>query len=111
MNIAFWSNVAGKSATSGNMLAVSTMTSLLYSLKVVLMQVDYCSKSIESVLEGKHDEMVINDNFAYYNQKGMDDRYQRLEKAISYLESYLDVLQRCEILPKDEKQQYEGYLE
>lgn len=79
MNIAFWSNVAGKSATSGNMLAVSTMTSLLYSLKVVLMQVDYCSKSIESVLEGKHDEMVINDNFAYYNQKGMDDLFDKIK--------------------------------
>ncbi len=79
MNIAFWSNVAGKSATSGNMLAVSTMTSLLYSLKVVLLQLDYCSKSIDSVLEGKKDDMVINDNFSYYNKKGIDDLFDKMK--------------------------------
>ncbi len=79
MNIAFWSSVAGKSATSGNMLAVSTMTSLLYSLKVVLLQLDYNSKSIDSVLEGKKDDMVINDTFSYYNQKGVDDLFDKIK--------------------------------
>ncbi len=79
MNIAFWSSVSGKSATSGNMLAVSTMTSLLYSLKVVLMQLDYCSKSIDSVLEGRKSSNIINDSFAYYSQKGMDDLIEKIK--------------------------------
>lgn len=79
MNVAFWSNVAGKSATSSNMLAVSTMTSLLYSLKVVLLQLDYCSKSIDSVLEGKDEGLVVNDNFSYYNQKGVDDLLDKIK--------------------------------
>lgn len=41
----------------------------------------------------------------------MEERLQRLEKAVSYLESFLDVLKRCEILTKEEEKQYEGYLE
>ena len=83
MNIAFWSNVAGKSATSSNMLAVGTMTSLLYSLKVVLLQFDYCSKSIDSVLEGKRDGLILNDTFSYYNQKGIDDLFDKVKKIYS----------------------------
>ncbi len=79
MNIAFWSSVSGKSATSGNMLAVSTMTSLLYSLKVVLLQFDYCSKSIDSVLEGKKDDIILNDTFSYYNQRGIDDLFDKIK--------------------------------
>lgn len=44
-------------------------------------------------------------------QKGMKDRLQRLERAVSYIESFLDVLRRCEILEKDDEKQYELYLE
>ena len=44
-------------------------------------------------------------------QKGMKDRLQRLERATSYIESFLDVLRRCEILEKDDEKQYELYLE
>ena len=41
----------------------------------------------------------------------MDDRLSRLEKATSYLESFLDVLKRMEILQKDETAEYERYME
>lgn len=44
-------------------------------------------------------------------QKGMKDRLQRLERATSYIESFLDVLKRCEILEKEDEKQYEYYLE
>ena len=44
-------------------------------------------------------------------QKGMKDRLQRLERATSYIESFLDVLRRCEILEKADEKQYEYYLE
>ncbi len=90
MNIAFWSSVSGKSATSGNMLAVSTMTSLLYSLKVVLLQLDYCSKSIDSVLEGKRDELMVNDNFSYYGNKGIDDIFDKIRLEKMQLEDVED---------------------
>ena len=43
-------------------------------------------------------------------QKGMEDRLTRLERAVSYLESFLDVLKRCEILDKDTELQYDAYL-
>lgn len=92
MNIAFWSSVSGKSATTGNMLAVSTMTSLLYSLKVVLVQLDYCSKSIDSVLEGKRDDLVLNDTFSYYNHKGIDDLIGKLKLDALKKEDVLDNL-------------------
>ena len=41
----------------------------------------------------------------------MEDRLSRLEMASSYLESFLDVLKRCEILDKDSEAQYDAYLE
>ena len=44
-------------------------------------------------------------------QKGMEDRLTRLERAVSYLESFLDVLKRCEILDKDTELQYDAYLQ
>ena len=55
--------------------------------------------------------MIIGYYLGFVYQKGMEDRLQRLEKATSYLESFLDALRRCEVLAKDEEQQYEGYLE
>lgn len=44
-------------------------------------------------------------------QKGMEDRLARLERAVSYLESFLDVMKRCEILDKDTELQYDAYLQ
>ncbi|KAK8804621.1 hypothetical protein WA538_004236 [Blastocystis sp. DL] len=41
----------------------------------------------------------------------MEDRLTRLERAVSYLESFLDVLKRCEILDKDTELQYDAYLQ
>lgn len=77
MNIAFWSNVAGKGATSGNMLAVSTMASVLYSLKTVLVQTDRMSKPLDEVFEGKRSENMVNEEFQFYNKKGMDELIER----------------------------------
>lgn len=77
MNIAFWSNVAGRSATSGNMLAVSTMASVLYSLKTVLVQTDRMSKPIDEVFEGRKTDNMVNEEFHFYNRKGMDELKER----------------------------------
>ncbi len=72
MNIVFWSECQGRCATSGNMLAVSVMSSLLYSLKSVVMQFDYISKPIDDVFEGKRQTNLIMEEYAYYNRKGID---------------------------------------
>lgn len=73
MNIAFWSSVSGKCATSGNMLAIGTMASLVYSLKTIFVQYDYYSKPIEEAFEGKTTSNVIRDEVSYYQIKGIDD--------------------------------------
>ena len=73
MNIAFWSGVSGKCATSGNMLAVGTMASLIYSLKTIFIQYDYFSKPIEEVFEGKANSNIIRDELSYYHTEGIDD--------------------------------------
>ena len=65
LNIAFWSNVTGRGATSGNMLAVSTMASVLYSLKTVLVQTDRMSRQIDEVIEGRKTENVKNEEFQF----------------------------------------------
>lgn len=54
---------------------------------------------------------MIGYYLSFVFQKGMKDRLQRLERAVSYIESFLDVLRRCEILEKDDEKQYELYLE
>lgn len=54
---------------------------------------------------------MIGYYLSFVLQKGMKDRLQRLERAVSYIESFLDVLRRCEIFEKDDEKQYELYLE
>lgn len=54
---------------------------------------------------------MIGYYLSFVLQKGMKDRLQRLERAVSYIESFLDVLRRCKILEKDDEKQYELYLE
>ncbi len=51
-NIIFWSSASGKSGTSNNMLAVSTMTAVLYSLKTLLVQFDKKSSPLSMAFEG-----------------------------------------------------------
>lgn len=77
MNIAFWSNVAGKGATSGNMLAVGTMTSVLYSIRTVLVQTDRASKPIDEVFEGRRNDNAVAEEFQFYSRKGMDELIER----------------------------------
>ena len=72
MNIVFWSMSSGRSATSGNMLAVSTMASLVYSIKGLLIQLDCCSRPIDDVFEGKRQTNLLMEEYAYYSKKGMD---------------------------------------
>lgn len=79
MNIAFWSSASGKSATSGNMIAVGTMASLVYSLKTVFLQFDYLSKPIEEVFEGKGTNNFIRDEISYYKNEGIDDILSKLK--------------------------------
>ncbi|KAK8820115.1 hypothetical protein WA577_006183 [Blastocystis sp. JDR] len=55
--------------------------------------------------------LMVGYYLSFVLQKGMKDRLQRLERATSYIESFLDVLRRCEILEKDDEKQYEYYLE
>lgn len=73
MNIVFWSKASGKGATSGNMLAVSIMSSLVYSVKGILVQLDYCSRSIDDVFNNRKQTNLIMEEYAYYNQKGIDE--------------------------------------
>lgn len=77
MNIAFWSNVSGKSATSGNMLAVGVMASVLYSLNTVMVQTDVRSKPIEEIFEGRRNDYLVHEDYRFYNRKGMDEIIDR----------------------------------
>lgn len=79
MNIAFWSMSSGKSATSGNMLAVSIMSSLVYSVSGILLQLDYCSRAIDDVFSNRKQTNLIMEEFAYYNQKGFDQLLDRCQ--------------------------------
>ena len=77
MNIVFWSKHAGRCATSGNMLAVSIMSSLIYSVKGILLQLDYRSRTLDDVFEGKRQVNLIMEEYAYYNKRGLDELMDR----------------------------------
>ncbi len=79
LNIAFWSGVSGKCATSGNMLAVGTMASLMYSLKTMFVQYDIYSKPIEEIFEGKKNDNIIKDEISYYQNVGIDELLNKLK--------------------------------
>lgn len=72
-NITFWSNASGKSGTSGNMLAVSTMTTVLYSLKTLLVQLDKESNPLTLAFESGKNNNLLNEEFSFYNRKGLDE--------------------------------------
>lgn len=72
-NITFWSNASGKSGTSGNMLAVSTMTTMLYSLKTLLVQLDRESNPLTQAFECGRNNHILNEEFSFYNRKGVDE--------------------------------------
>lgn len=76
-NITFWSSVSGKSGTSGNMLAISAMSSVLYSIKTLLVQFDRDSRSLSHVLEEGRNETVLNEEFSFYNRKGLDEIWDK----------------------------------
>ena len=73
MNIAFWSNVNGRGATSGNMLAIGTMASVMYSFRTLFLQYDCDSKPIEEIFEGKGRSNLIRDEVSYFKKEGIDE--------------------------------------
>ena len=72
MNIAFWSMTSGRSATSGNMLAVSVMSSLAYSMQETLVQLDQHSRAIDDVFGERHQTNLLMEEYSYYSKKGLD---------------------------------------
>ena len=86
-NIIFWSSASGKSGTSNNMLAVSTMTAVLYSLKTLLVQYDKKSSPLSMAFEGGKNINALNEEFSFYNRKGLDEiwdksKIKKIEKDI-----------------------------
>jgi len=73
MNIAFWSNNSLRAGTTGNMIATGVMISVLYSLETNFFQLGMENKTLEEIFEGRKTEQLINDEFSFYNKKGLDD--------------------------------------
>lgn len=67
----------GKSGTSNNMLAVSTMTAILYSLKTLLVQFDRTSNPLNQAFESGRNKNMLNEEFSFYNKKGLDEVFER----------------------------------
>ena len=72
MNIAFWSMTSGRSATSGNMLAVSVMSSLAYDFKENIVQLDQHSRAVDDVFGERRQTNLLMEEYSYYSKKGLD---------------------------------------
>ena len=72
MNIAFWSMASGRSATSCNMLAVSLMSTIAYSVKGTLVQIDQYSRALDDVFGERRQTNLLMEEYSYYSKKGID---------------------------------------
>ena len=72
MNIAFWSIASGRSATSCNMLAVSLMSTIAYSVKGTLVQIDQYSRALDDVFGERRQTNLLMEEYSYYSKKGID---------------------------------------
>lgn len=69
------------------MLAISTMASVLYSLKTLLVQFDRESNPLSQAFEGGKNTNALNEEFSFYNKKGLDEiwdksKIKKIEKDI-----------------------------
>lgn len=69
------------------MLAISTMASVLYSLKTLLVQFDKRSKPLSLAFEGGKNINALNEEFSFYNKKGLDEvwdkaKIKKIEKDV-----------------------------
>jgi hypothetical protein len=61
------------------MLAVSTMASLLYSLKTLLVQFDGESYPLTQAFGGIRNQNALNEEFSFYNRKGLDEVWDKAQ--------------------------------
>lgn len=76
-NITFWSSVSGRSGTSGNMLAVSTMSTVLYSLRTHLIPFNGEDRMLHQAFQSGRQENILNEEYHFYNRKGLDEMYDK----------------------------------
>ena len=81
MNIAFWSMSSGRSATSCNMLAVSIMSAVAYSVKGTLLQIDQFSRALDDVFCEKRPSNLLMEEYSYYSKKGLDKLVDKCQLA------------------------------
>lgn len=59
------------------MLAISTMASVLYSLKTLLIQFDRESNPLNQAFETGKNRNALNEEFSFYNKKGLDEVWDK----------------------------------
>ena len=69
------------------MLAISTMASVLYSLKTLLVQFDKRSRPLSLAFESGKNINALNEEFSFYNKKGLDEvrdkaKIKKIEKDV-----------------------------
>ena len=90
MNIAFWSMTSGRSATSCNMIAVSIMSTIAYSVKGTLLQVDQFSRALDDVFCEKRPSNLLMEEYSYYSKKGLDKLVDKSQLSELSTEDLLD---------------------
>lgn len=59
------------------MMAVSILSSVMYSIKTILVQTDNVSRQIDDVLEGKKSEFLVNEEYHFYRKQGLNEIIER----------------------------------
>ncbi len=78
MNIVFWSNANGKYGTTSNLMAVATITSIVYDLKTIVLNANknerIWTKNFSTDINDNADNVAMfKEDFAYYNSYGVDN--------------------------------------
>lgn len=93
MKVAFWSNSSGRAGTTSNMACMSVLCALLERKKSILFENHYSLNGLEQAfIQGKEKNLsVLKEEFAYYDQRGLDGLIRRVHSNYTYEELMEDV--------------------
>ena len=93
MKVAFWSNSRGRAGTTSNMACISVLCAMLECKKSVLFENSYSLNGLEQAFihEKEKSLSILKEEFAYYDQRGLDGLIRRVHSNYTYEEIMEDV--------------------
>lgn len=116
MKVAFWSNSSGRAGTTSNMACISILCAMLERKKSILFENHYNLNGLEQAFLKRKEKSanVLKEEFAYYDQRGLDGLIRRVHSNYTYEKLMDDVSMKfledtLYYLPKSHDMNYEYF--